>query len=248
MSALALLMCCLAGAPAGPPDVPDLLQAVSRRYQRLTDYVIEVKRSSIARIVTADFARPFEMRYSIARSGSKLHFEVTQPHPGFVEITDGEQHWQYLPEVNEYRVDPAEPWPAIPGPGPGAPGRDWEYVAKFGAVAGLSSRAKVLNGHVEPDGVCPTATVLVELQVGDSREPRVDRLRIDPSTGLVCQAQITLWRRNGSTLGKQRIDLQWRYLQLSGPVDSALFAFTPPKHARRVKRFGRTSSAGDMSW
>jgi hypothetical protein len=188
---------------------------------------------------------PVPYHLVIARSGSMYRCEMSCPVAQVTWVTNGVKTWDYRADLHEYIEGDAEPWPAELGPG--LPGIDWKYVSKFRAIADMDTRAKLVKDEGAPDQACPGPTALIELSLGDAQEPRTEQLRIDTSAGLVCQSVLVEFRSRKVTPFTRRTETRWVYQQLSGPIDPALFAFNPPKKARRVKHFSEPPSAEPMS-
>ncbi|MGH9668395.1 MAG: hypothetical protein ACRD9L_28575 [Bryobacteraceae bacterium] len=143
--------------------------------------------------------------------------------------------------MKEYIEEPAKPWPAQLGPGPGLPGLEWEFVNKFRTIAGIADRARLIKDDIAPDSVCPGPSALVEIKLSERPEPVTEQLRIEIRTGLVCESKVQRRRFVRVTPAEYTSKTEWIYRKLSGPVDASLFLFVPPQHTKRVERFRKSS-------
>ena len=179
-------------------------------------------------------------RILLARSGQSVHYEkqaVPAHNTPVVWITNGQTVWHYFPAFNRYSERPSPAWPKVAGPGGGLPGFEWEYVTRFRSIGDMANRARFIKTDIHPDHACHGLSTEIELETGTLDQSPPERLRILEDSHLVCESTIRSSRVHGSFPEHRVITTIWQYNQLSGPVDPALFAFTPPKGSTRAATF-----------
>jgi outer membrane lipoprotein-sorting protein len=242
MKWLMLLLSCQPVSFSQGVSASALVARVGERYRDLTAYVIQVERGNEAHAVTADVAgsgRPSTTSIFLARSGHSVHYEVIRNHPVLIWISDSKQAWRYRPDLKEYTVEPAPEWIDPPQLEDGLVRMDWEYVSKFRALAGLGDKATLLRAEAPPDSACNGRTALVKIDLSTRQAPKVQFVRIDLDSALICDMREETTRILGGQAAAYTTTTHWSYKQITGPIDPTLFTFTPPKKARQVRKFSR---------
>jgi hypothetical protein len=145
--------------------------------------------------------------------------------------------WCYRRDLNLYTAAPAEPWPKVLGPGPGLPGVEWKYVAKFIAIAGMADRARLVDDDLPPTHACPGPSISVELPLTPDGT-FVEDLRVLSRTYLPCESIIHRMVRTSRAVSDIDETIIWNFHAESPNPD--LFIFSPRRHARQVKRIPGT--------
>lgn len=172
----------------------------------------------------------------LARSGRAFHYQIGAPgnkNP-MLWITNGDITWHYRPWLKEYTEIPAGEWPKEAGPAAGLPGIEWKYFAKFRAIAGMTNRAKLLKDDVAPNDTCPSASSVLELQLGTGA---VEELHVLTKSNLVCQSIVRRRMSFGGHVEYFVDTTSWKFLATSEPIDPGLFIFRPSKGTRKVQHF-----------
>lgn len=169
---------------------------------------------------------------TLARLGHYVRYDVRNSGGDRWQLlTDGNTLWTYRQDIGLYTEEPAEPWPQRLGPGPGLPGIEWHYFAKFLALSGMADNTRLISDDLAPTAACPGPSALLEISLPDGKE----ELRVLSKSHLPCQSK-TL--RNGSSAHGIHSDVDetivWRFAP-DRPAAS-FFVFAPHKGARRVKR------------
>jgi hypothetical protein len=149
-------------------------------------------------------------------------------------LTDGHTLWTYCLDVGLYTEEPAMPWPQSLGPGPGLPGWEWHYFAKFLALSGMADHARIVSDDLAPTAECPGPSVLLEITIPGGKE----KLRVLSRSYLPCQA-IIRWSVSPKLALLTDFDetIVWKFAP--DPPVASLFLFAPRKGAKRVKRMPR---------
>lgn len=241
-----LVLVFLCGTPviiqADSTALRPLLEKAGARYERLTEYVIEIEKTSSGHVLNVGltYERPVKNKILLVRSGPKIHYETAVTGLILTWITNGEQTWKYRPDINEYTVDSEMPAAgASTVPVDGLPRLEWDFVSKFRALRGLTGNATLVQEGLPPDSICPGSTDLVKLEFKDPKELKVQLLRIDTESGLVCHMREERTRTLGGTPTLYVHLFHWQYKAIDEAVEESWFTFVPPKHAKQVRRFSR---------
>ena len=261
---MVFLACCFVISTFGQSQVSELLEQVGHTCRRLYlhGYVVDVDRH---RTIEQHFSmrggsgQPGGDRYGLPIPPSPLRHDgeidhITLAHSGqcflyelrntFGHIwewrTDGYSVWCYRRDLHLYTEKKADPWPTQLGPGPGLPGYEWKYFAKFLALADMSARAHVIRDDVAPDRFCNGPSVIVGLALNEGREPAREELRILTRSHLPCHSVIYRLRRSaeGGVMMDSTETITWRFRNKL--PDPGLCAFKPPRGSKRVEHFPLT--------
>lgn len=228
-------------------DASTLLQRVASAYANVRDYVIDVDYWNYgAALGVQPRDRGSTQRITIARSGDKFAFRWRDGGRDLIWNTDGLQELQYRADLKEYILKPAAPWPAMQGPGPGLPGIEWSYFARFRAIGGAIPNISAYRGTMKPDRTCPFPTAVVEIQLSEGKNPVKERLRVDAGTALICTMSSERVMEVRTSKHMQWREFHWTYRRTSGPVDEELFTCDPPGKAKAVDRFHEIHQLGSV--
>jgi hypothetical protein len=222
------------------PALVSLLRKTGDKYTGLTAYSIEIQRTSSGHHLTAGSTpgiAPPPMKITLVRSGTLLRYDVSGPNLSLIWLSDGQQTWEYIRDLNEYTYTPSSPWEDIPDSG--LQRMDWEYVSKFRALPGFAGRATLIQASVPADKECLSETFSVKINTGTPREPAWETLRIYTDSGLVCSSHAESTRTTLGTPSAFVTKTRWTYRQTGEPIDKSVFRFVPPRRARLVKQFRR---------
>lgn len=172
---------------------------------------------------------------TLARLGHRVRCDVhNKGDQRWQWLTDGHTLWTYRQDVGLYTEESAKPWPQPLGPGPGLPGLEWKYIAKFLALSGIADHARIVSDDLAPTAECPGPSVLLEITIPGGKE----ELRVLSRSSLPCQTVIH-WSVSPKLALPTDFDeaIVWKFAP--DPPAPSLFVFAPRKHAKRVKQMPR---------
>jgi len=177
-------------------------------------------------------------RIVLARSSGKMRFErKNSAGEDWDWRADGQSVICYRRDLNLYTETPADPWPERLGPGPGLPGEEWKYFAKFLAIEDMTDHAQILKDDVPPDRFCDGASTLITLILAEDQEPARELLRVLTRSHLPCHSTIIRTRVSRAGPMEQTETITWRFRPRPEP---SFFVFAPHKRAKKVKGFPRS--------
>lgn len=180
----------------------------------------------------------------LARSGKKFRFDVRNSAKEVWEwITDGETLWCYRRDLNEYTETKTDPWPERLGPGPGLPGTEWKYFAKFLAIGDVDGQTIIVQADAPADSTCAGPSVVLDLDLGSGGMPageilqHKEELRVLTGSHLPCRSTThEVFRIKGQMLDRTE-SITWKFREQA--PDPSMFVFAPRPAAKQVKRFSR---------
>lgn len=246
-----LLLFSLGGLATAQGDAGQVLRevAVACRELYLRGYAVDIERSHVTQqrffagsagddrnSVPLPRVRTIAQgdRIVMAHSGEKLRFErITSDGQDWQWTTDGNTTICYRRDLNQFTETLAARWPEPLGPGPGLPGEEWQYFAKFLAIAYMTPNARILKTGIAPDRVCRGSSTLIELTLYEGGGSRED-LRIFDQSHLPCFSTRYSKRAATGLPAEAKETIRWRFRD---EVDPNLFVFAPRRGAKQVAGF-----------
>ena len=258
LALVTLLTTPLLQAQNSPPDGLILLRQMSQQYASATSWYIEATEEHT--IENEHCSKSREIKIIGAESGKSYHYESLSPDPA-LRVSDRTTTWDFHPDANEYRKQPAPADGYKPGNGSDAAEDEileaMNLRNDFANLAGLYNAATRMPDEVLHDTGLDIPCYVVQVTTADRKgskspgESITNKLWIDRKTGVV-------WRRAqhrdtvtniGSTQIPITIDSVTRYstVLLIAPIPEALFHFDPPANAKSVVRFNVHHLGPDMT-
>lgn len=173
-------------------------------------------------------------RIVMGHSGERFRFERIAPDgQDWQWTTDGTTTVCYRRDLNQFTETLAARWPEPLGPGPGLPGEEWQYFAKFLAIADMAPSARIVKRGIAPDRVCRGSSTLIELRLDEASGSR-EELRIFDQSHLPCFSTRYAMRAATGLPAEAKETIRWRFRD---EVDQNLFVFKTRKGAKQVAGF-----------
>jgi thiol-disulfide isomerase/thioredoxin len=223
----------------------EILQRVSRSYRELTAYHLE----GILRVdlLTGGREQRIEAPFVLAATGTKrVRDELRDPQAGMLMVSDGEQTWNYVAALGQYRTQPAK----APSDSGGVAGGVFSsrLLTSYRSLADDVVSARVVREEsIDVGGIQRPAWVLeARFNYGGPKDPP-RQLWVDRERNVILRQRgsTTLQSPEGSV--QQTETLEYTMVKLNEPVPDSLFVFRAPAGARSVDMFSEGGQPGPLS-